>query len=299
MQRLVFWLAYPILWGISILPYRLFYLFSDFAFFLIFYVVGYRKKVVAANLRLAFPEKSEEEILKIRKKFYRHFCDLFLEMAKTLTISEEELKSRFILKNPEEMKRLESLNKSYVIMLAHYNSYEWVIALRSHGMNYKAYGVYQKIENKYFDDLICKSRGRFETTMVSKKESVKEMIKNKRDGVLSAYGMIADQAPSLGIAKYWRPFFGHVVPVYTGGEEMAKRMDHSVTYLKIDKVKRGYYEAELVPITDNPKDFPDYEITDKYIELVEQQIREKPEFYLWSHKRWKHEGKREEIGFFG
>lgn len=297
MQRLVFWMAFPILWGISILPYRLFYLFSDFAFFLIYHVVGYRKKVVASNLKLAFPLKSEKEILAIRKKFYRHFCDIFLEMAKTLTISEEELKKRFVLKNPEEMKRLESLGKSYVIMLAHYNSYEWVIALRSQGMTYKAYGVYKKIQNKYFDALIRKSRGKFETTMVSRKESVKEMIKNKRDGVLSAYGLIADQAPSHGIAKYWRPFFDRVVPVYTGGEDLAKKLDHAVTYLHINKVKRGYYEAEFIPITDHPKGLPDYEITDKYIDLVEQQIRKKPEFYLWSHKRWKHEGKREEIGF--
>src|SRR5699024_9536095 len=108
---------------------------------------------------------------------------------------------------------------------------------------------------------------------------------------LSSYGMIADQSPKLQFARYWRPFFNHKVPVFIGSEKLAKRLDLSVTYLKIEKTKRGYYEAELIPITDNPDSLPDYEITDTYFELLEAQIRQNPQNYLWTHKRWKHENK--------
>src|SRR5699024_6232743 len=173
MQRLLYLLAYPFLWGMSKLPFRLFYAVSDVVFLLVFYVVGYRKKVVLNNLKLAFPEKSTEELKVIRKKFYRHFCDVFLEMTKSITISEDELKARFLLKNPDELKRLEALDKSYVIMLGHYNSYEWVTALQLQGMQYKAYGIYKKLKNPYFEKLIKDSRGKFKTYMLSKDDVVR------------------------------------------------------------------------------------------------------------------------------
>ncbi len=280
------------MWLISKLPHRLFYAFSDAVFVLVYHVVGYRKRVVMANLKLAFPDASTTELKGIRRKFYHHFCDIFLEMAKSISISEAELKARFVLKNPEEMQRLERLGKSYVIMLGHYNSYEWVTSLKQQGMQFKAYGIYKKLANRYFDDMICNARGKFDTHMLSKDDVVKEMVRNKVGKVLSSYGMIADQSPRLGGAKYWRPFLGPVVPVFIGSETMAKKLDMAVTYLKIEKVKRGYYEAEFVTITDDPKPFKDYEITDRYIEMLSDQIRQKPENYLWTHKRWKHAGKR-------
>lgn len=293
MQRLLYVLAYPLLWVISILPYRLFYAFSDVVCFIVFGLVGYRKKVVRHNLNLAFPDRSSQEIKQITKRFQHHFCDIFLEMAKTISLSEAELKKRFVLKNPEEMQRLEALDKSYVVMLGHYASYEWITALQLYGMDFKSYGIYKKLKNPYFDKLIRDLRGKFNTEMLSKKDVAKQMIKNKRNGILCSYGMIADQAPKQGKSKYWRPFFGHEVPVFIGSEKMAKHLNLSVTYLKIEKVKRGFYEAEFVPLADNPKEVPDYEITDKYFEMLENQIRRKPENYLWTHKRWKHENKQE------
>jgi len=290
MKRIAFFIAYPFLWMISKLPYKAFYAFSDVAFFLLYYIVGYRKKVVKENLEFAFPEKSEKEIRAIRKKFYRHFCDLFLEMAKTLSISEEELVKRFILKNPEELHRLEALNKSYIIMLGHYNSYEWVTALQLQGMKYKAYGIYKKLKNPYFDKLIRDSRGRFGVEMLDKDDVLRQMIRDNQNNRLCSYGMIADQAPKGGKSKYWQKFMGRKVPVFIGSEVAAKKLDYSVVYLKIEKVKRGFYEAELISIADNPKDFKDFEITSIYIHLLENQIKQKPENYLWTHKRWKHAG---------
>lgn len=295
MKRLAYLLTYPILWGISKLPYKLFYGVSDMAFFLIFHVVGYRKKVVERNLRLAFPEKSKREIHDIRKKFYRHFCDLFLEMAKTISISEEELIQRFVVKNPEEIKRIEALGKSYITMFGHYNSYEWSTAVQLQGMTYKGYGIYKRIKNPYFDKMIRDTRGKFDVEMLDKDEVLRQMIKDKRGNVLANYGMVADQAPKGGRSKYWRDFMGHRVPVFLGSEVAAKKLDLNVIYLKIEKVKRGYYEAELISLSENPQNVPDYQITDAYFEKLEEQIRSKPEFYLWTHKRWKHIGMEEQI----
>lgn len=288
MQRLLYLLVYPLLWGISKLPYRTFYLFSDGVFFMIYYIVEYRKKVVLENLQLAFPEKSMDDIKHIRKKFYHHFCDIFLEMIKTISMSEEELKQRFVLKNPGELKRLEAQGKSYVIMLGHYNSYEWLTSLKLQGMTYKAFGIYKKIKNPYFDKLIRNLRGKFDTEMIDKNDIPRKMIENRNNNVLASYGMIADQSPKLRSSNYWLSFFKHQVPVFIGSEKMAKRLDLAVTYLKIEKSKRGFYEAELIALSDEPQRVEDYKITDHYFELLENQIRKNPANYLWTHKRWKH-----------
>lgn len=290
MQRLAYLITYPLLWLISKLPYRLFYGVADFAFFLVYYMVGYRKKIVAYNLQLAFPEKTENERHKIRKEFYRHFCDLFLEMAKTISISEKELKKRFILQNPEELHRLEALEKSYITMMAHYNSYEWSTAIGLYGKGFKSYGIYKKIKNPFFDKMIRDSRGKFNVEMLDKNDVLRQMIRDARAGIVCNYGMIADQAPKGGRSKYWRDFMGHRVPVFVGSEVAAKKLDMAVAYLKIEKVKRGYYAATLVPLFDDPKNVEDYKITDAYIDQLEKQIRENPQYYLWSHKRWKHIG---------
>lgn len=290
MKRLAYLVTYPILWGISKLPFRVFYAFSDVVFFLIYYVVGYRKKVVEKNLDLAFPEKSKEEKHQIRKDFYHHFCDLFLEMAKSLTISKEEMTKRFILKNPEELKRIESLGKSYVLMGGHYNSYEWASALKLQGLTFDYYGIYKKLKNPYFDNMLHEIRGRFGAKLLDKNDVLRQMVKEKQENKKVCYGMIADQAPKGGRSKYWRPFLGHRVPVFLGSEVAAKKLDFPVVYLKIEKVKRGYYEAEIIPLGDNPKEIEDFKITDKYFDLLESQIRNDPQYYLWTHKRWKHMG---------
>ncbi|HLS30601.1 MAG TPA: lysophospholipid acyltransferase family protein [Flavobacteriaceae bacterium] len=290
MQRLAYLLTYPILWGISKLPYRVFYAVSDIAFFLVYYIVGYRKKVVEQNLTMAFPEKSKDEIHQIRKDFYHHFCDLFLEMTKSISFSEDEMVRRFVLQNPQELKRIESLQKSHIFMMGHYNSYEWVTALNLQGMKYKPYGIYKKIKNPYFDKMIRKTREKFGVEMLDKDEVIRQMIADKQNQKLCNYGMIADQAPKGGRSKYWRPFLGHRVPVFIGSEVAAKKLDLSVSYLKIEKVKRGYYQGEIISLTDKPKKLKDYQITDMYIEQLENQIKKDPQYYLWTHKRWKHMG---------
>ncbi len=289
MQLLVFVLAYPILWIISILPYRLFYLFSDFVFFLVYHVFGYRKKVVKDNLQLVFPEKSTKEILRIRKEFFKHMCDTFLEMVKTMNFSKEEISKRYKIKNIEVIQELEKEN-SILVPCSHYANWEWNVSINLH-IKGKGYAVYQKIANKYFDKLIKDFRSRWNTTLITTHETVKTVMRNKKDGIKSIYGIVSDQSPMVVHAHYWHDFMGIKVPVYIGTETLARKLDLAVVFLKVSKVKRGYYEAEFIPITTSGKQTEKYEITKTFLTLTENQIKEKPEHYLWSHKRWKHRDK--------
>ena len=290
MQLLIYVIVLPLIWFISILPFRLFYLYSDFVRFWIYRVFGYRKKVVRKNIQLSFPEKSLEEIKAIEKKFYVHMCDLFLEMAKSLTISEKEIKSRFKFTNIELVKEFEKQNKSIIFVCGHYASYEWVISMGYH-VNHQGFVIYTPLANKYFDRLVKKIRMNHNSSLIARHEAVTTMIQHKEEGLLAAYGMASDQSPQVHKAHYWREFMGVKVPVITGPEFLAKKLDYPVVFIDIQKPKRGYYEATFKLITDKPNEFPDYTITDQFTEMLESQIRTKPEHYLWTHKRFKHKNK--------
>ena len=288
MQGLVFWLVYPILWLISILPFRLFYIVSDLIFVLVYHIIGYRRKTVRKNLELVFPEKSKKEIKNIQRKFYSHMCDMFLEMIKSISISEKELKRRFTFTNVEYLRELEKMDKSIVLMCGHYASYEWMNALQLYDLKFRSFGIYKKIKNKYFDDLVKSIRGRFDGTLITTYKATETIRYNQEQGILGNYAMIADQSPKKSRAKHWIHFMGIRVPVFEGSERLARNLDMNVIYLHVEKVGRGYYKATLKPISTDAPNEPKHYITEKFIELLEKQIRNKPEYYLWTHKRWKH-----------
>ncbi len=290
MQFLIYILVYPLLWFISILPFRVLYLVSDGVYILLYYIIGYRKKTVTENLKLVFPNKSEKEITSIKKKFYRHLCDMFLEMAKTMSISEKELKTRFKILNPEEFKRLESLNKSIILIFGHYASWEWSIVLQNY-INFKGLAVYKKLANKHFDKLVRDIRTKFNTSLISTRDTIGIINKNEKDGIKSITGFLSDQSPRLTKEVYWGEFMGVNIPCFTGAERLAKKLDLTTAYLKVTKVKRGFYEAEILTLAENPKNYSDYELTDMFLREVEKQINKAPEYYFWTHKRWKHRGK--------
>ncbi|NRT12132.1 lysophospholipid acyltransferase family protein [Flavobacterium sp. 14A] len=287
MQFLVYIIAYPFLWFVSILPFPIFYALSDVIYFLIYHVIGYRKKTVRSNLALALPHLSEEERKVIEKKFYQHFCDMFLEMAKTMTISEEEINKRFVITNPELVTEYEQKGKSIMLLASHYASWEWLLALNKK-LSFQGVGVYKKLANKYFDKLVIDIRSKYNTKLVVTRETIPLIANNQRKGILSMYGMASDQSPKNDRIIHWGNFMGIDVPVHTGAEVLAKKYDLTVLFAKVEKVKRGYYQATLIPLTDEPKSIPNFEITNQFIKEVEKQIHEAPEYYFWTHKRWKH-----------
>lgn len=287
MSFIAFIIIYPILFLISILPFRLLYVFSDFVYFLIYYIIGYRKKVVRANIALALPHLSEKERLIIEKKSYQHLCDMFLEMIKTMSISGKEIEERFVFSNLEIIKELEKKDKSIAIMCAHYASYEWVISMNER-VSYQGFAIYKKVNNPYFDKLVKKIRSRFKAYLITTKETRSVIEQNESKGNHAIYGFASDQSPQVKPQTYWSKFMGIEVPVYIGAEVLSKKYDMNVVFLKVKKVKRGFYQADIELISDNVNSIPDYQITETFLRKVEKQIHEAPEFYLWTHKRWKH-----------
>jgi len=265
-------------------------LVSDGLYILIYHVFGYRKKVVKANLDLAFPEKSEKEKRRITKAFYHHFCDLLLESIKSMTISEAEMKKRFVFTNIEEIHKLEKANKSIILMCGHYASWEWMFIVQRY-INHKGFGIYKRLENKYFDALAKRIRARYNTRLITTKQTINVLTESINKGELSISGFASDQSPRANKAYHWQEFMGVKVPVHTGAEMIAKKLDISIVFLDIKKIKRGYYETTFKTFTTNPREFKDYEITDVFLKFVENQIHEAPEYYLWTHKRWKHKDK--------
>ena len=288
MQRLVYWLAYPFLWLISILPFRLFYIFSDLVFFLVFYIFRYRRKTVRQNLELVFPDKSSEEIKKIRRQFYSHMVDMFLEMIKSISIPNEELKKRFAFKNVEEIEKIRAMDKSILLACGHYASYEWMNALQLYGLDYRGFGIYKKIKNQHFDKLAKDIRGRYEGVLIQTTKATKTITANEKAGIRGVYAMIADQSPKLNRSKVWIDFLGPTVPVFTGLENLSRSLDIPVVYLHVEKIKRGYYSASFRTLTYEPAKEPKFHVIRRYHEELESQIKNAPQYYLWTHKRWKH-----------
>jgi Kdo2-lipid IVA lauroyltransferase/acyltransferase len=289
MQRLSYLVSYPFLWFISVLPFPLFYRLSDIACFLVYRLVGYRKKVVRSNLQLTFPGKTPDELKKIEKRFYRHMCDMFLESVKTMAINEADLRRRYLLPN---LKRLQQMEKSRSVLLlySHYGNWEWSVVV-NRSINATGYAVYQKLNNPYFDKLFRRIRARWNTRPINQKETVRTVVKNERDGVRGIYGIVSDQSPQAHRAQYWAPFMGVTVPIFTGPETLARKLGLAVYYAKVNKLGRGHYSLEFVPICKDGQKTKEHEITDRFLQLVEEQVRAQPAFYLWTHRRWKHRNK--------
>ena len=290
MQLIAYILIYPILWLVSILPFRLLYGLSDVIYFFVYRVFGYRKSVVKENLRLVFPNKSEKEITDITGKFYHHLCDMMVEAIKSLTISKNEMRKRFKFSNIEVLNELEEKQRSIILMCAHYGSWEWIFILQTY-VKHTGYAVYKRLENKYFDRLVKRIRAKYNSHLITTKETFTILKESKSNGELTINGFVSDQSPKVNKAFHWNEFMGIKVPMYTGAEMLAKKLDMAVVFFGVKRLKRGYYETTFKTITENPREYKDYEITDIFFKLVEKQIREAPEYYLWTHKRWKHRDK--------
>jgi len=290
MQFILFAITYPIIWMLSRLPMRILYMKSDFFYFLIYYVFRYRKQVVLDNLKLAFPEKPEVELLQIRKKFFKHLMDLLVESVKAFSISEKEILKRYTYSNPELVNKYAAEGRSIALMGAHQSNWEWSISLPK-VLNIDMYGAYTKLNNTYYEKVVRDSREKFGVIGYKTSEMVRGMQKRFSAKQQGAYILLSDQSPQLHKTYYWRAFFDIKVPIHTGAEMLSKRFDLVVINYVTRRIKRGYYTTEFQLITDTPKEFKDYQITDLYTELTEKNIREQPEFYLWSHKRFKHRDK--------
>lgn len=270
---------------ISFLPLSILYVLSDFLFFVAFYLVKYRRKVVWKNLTNSFPNTNDADLRKMERNFYRNLADTSVETLKLLTITEEKLLNRVKIDN--------SLTKNYYKkgwsafgMTSHFCNWEWFLVACSNQLELRLHAVYQRLRNPFFNQLMIEIRSRFGVILHEKNDVIKDIIRMKREPFLMS--MVADQRPFSGEKRYWSTFLNQDAALYTGSEVLAQRMDIKVIYASMKRVKRGYYEVSFKEITSNPKKTEEHEITEKFIKLAEQDILQDPASYLWSHDRWKH-----------
>ncbi len=270
----------------GLIPFRLMYLLADLFYLISYHLIGYRKKTVLQNLQNSFPEKNKEEIRQISKAFYRHFSDLIFETIKAFQISEETLNKRFIYKNPEVLNELYDQGKSVALLSGHYGNWEWVLALPKF-IQHQLNGIYRHIQNEQFDDYMKKNRSRFGAFLIPASISFRTLIELEKAEKLSATYYLTDQT-ALYDTDYWMMFLNQEAAVFPGPEKVASRLKQAVVFMDIQKVRRGYYEVEFTKLFDDASTTKKYEVTKAHVKFLEDIIRKRPEYWLWSHKRWKH-----------
>lgn len=290
-MKITYYIIGGIWWLLSLLPLKILYLFSDMLYVLVHHVIGYRKKIVRKNLTNSFPEKSLDEIKQIEKGFYHFFCDYIVETIKQFSISKEEMKKRMVISGVEEIKdRMEKENKTFCfIYLGHFCNWEWIASLPYWVPNdILCAQIYHPLYNKAFDKLFLRIRNKFGGECIPMKETLRRIIELRRAKQKTIIGFISDQAPKWNSIHHFVDFLNQETPVFIGTEKIAKQVDALVYYGDVRRVKRGFYTCEFKPMTEKPvKEIPDWELTDAYAHLLEEMISRHPNFWLWSHNRWK------------
>lgn len=277
---------YFIIKPLSLLPLAVLYYLSDFIFLLIYHLIGYRKKVVFANLQNSFPQKDSTEIAAIAKKFYHHLCDLIIESVKLFSISEEEGLKRFKVINPEIPDKYFDQGKSLIGVGGHYNNWEMLAALLNPPLKHQVVGIYTKLTSPFFEKKMSRSRTKFGLELLPKRKVKSFFAKNKDRPTIIVFGI--DQSPSSSSKKvYWTDFLNQDTAVMFGAEKFAREYDYPVLFTSINKVRRGYYELVFEILEENPTETEYGSIIERGTKRLEKQILEKPEFWLWTHKRWK------------
>lgn len=292
MGTIGYYLFYAFNWVVTLLPLRILYIFSDIIFPFMYYFPGYRRNVVRTNLKNSFPEKSEKEIKLIEKKFYHHLCDLFVETFKLTHMSNEQLMKRIPLLNPELLDRLYNEGRDVVAVLGHFGNWEWMVSLPLF-TKLHIVSIYKPLRNKHFDNFMINSRSKTGMVLTPMQHIIREVINNRKNNVKSLYAFIADQTPPIGDIKFWTRFLNQDTPVYLGAEKVASKYDMAVIFFKVEKTERGHYNFTAELLFEHSAGLPDHLITETHVKRLEEHIIANPEFWIWSHRRWKH--KREDI----
>lgn len=287
MQAIGFYLTLPFIYLLSLLPFPVLYLFSDLVFILMYYVIGYRRKVVTENLRNSFPEKSEMEVAELRRKFYRYLSDLFLETFKTISISKNTMLKHCSMDEHSKIlfQKYFEEKKNIILVLGHLGNWEWGGNTFSMLCKQQLYVIYHPLENKYFNQLIIGMRTRFGTKLIAMKDTFRDMVTNKNE--VNATAFIADQTPPPENA-YWTSFMNQDTPIFAGTEKIARKLNYPVVFVNVQRNGRGLYKMSVEVLCENPSSTPEGEITEMHTNKLEKEIRKNPETWLWSHRRWKH-----------
>lgn len=289
-MKIIYYIVFTIWYLISLLPLSVLYFVSDILYYPLYYVVRYRRKVVRQNLVNSFPEKSEEEITRIEKKFYSWFCDYVVETLKLMSMSKEQTRRRMTFSGVDDIvAAMEKTGKNFCfVYLGHYGNWEWIASLPYWCPDdVKCGQIYHPLRNKAMDKLFLRLRGQFNGVCIPMKETLRKIIEMRRDKQKAIIGFISDQAPKWNSIHHWCDFFHRETPVFIGTEKIGKQVDALIYYADVTRPKRGYYHCAFHPMTHEAKEAPDYELTDKFTHLLEEMITREPHIWLWTHKRWK------------
>ena len=289
MKALSYYFVYAACYLLSLLPMWVHYLLSDMLFIVLYRLIGYRRKIVWKNLTSAFPEKSEQELRDIERRFYHFLCDYFAESIKLMTISKKNLKRRLVFKGTELLNEVVESGQSCAIYLGHYGNWEWITSLPLWVTPKAQCGqIYHPLVNKTFDRLFLSLRQRLGSVCIPMHDTLRRILEYRRANKSVIIGYIADQTPYWTSIHHWLPFLNHpYTPVLTGAERIVRKMGHAAFYMDVQRVKRGYYTAEFKLITRQPDALPEFGLTEAYFKLLEESIRRDPAYWLWSHNRWK------------
>jgi KDO2-lipid IV(A) lauroyltransferase len=286
MTSIFYYPVFAFTWLLSLIPYWMLYRISDFLYLVIYYIFPYRKKVVFRNLRTSFPEKSDEEITRLAKAFYKHFCDFLLEMIKMMSISVKKLDKRMVWKNTDVFEELAEKKQSFALVSAHYNNWEMQNNVAGK-MKHLSMIIYRPLKNKIADRISNYMRGRNGTLMVPMENIFREALKNKAGGRLFSVWFLADQRPPRN-SRFWTIFLNHETAFFEGVEKISRKLQMAVVFMHVLKVRRGHYEVYLEKLFDNAALYPENEITLTCVRKMEEEIIREPQYWLWSHKRFKH-----------
>jgi KDO2-lipid IV(A) lauroyltransferase len=285
------WYYEPLRWlllGLAYLPYSVLYLLSEGIYFLLAYVVRYRWRVVTENLRNSFPEKSEDEIKRIGKAFYRHFAQVMVEILKLTRMSDAELKRRVVFRNPEVLERHYQAGRMALGLSSHAGNWEWVLTSGAIWLSAEVDGVYKPLSNPFFESFMCELRTRTGAGLIPMRDTLRDMV--QRRGEPRVVSLLSDQAAGPEDRPYWTTFMNQDSGFYTSADRLAARFQAPVVYVSIRRLRRGYYEIVLTELYDGNTPLPadSFPITEAFVRALEEDIRAAPEQYLWTHRRWKH-----------
>ncbi len=291
-MSILYYILFGFLWIISFLPLEILHFISNFIYIIIYYVVKYRRTVVRKSLTISFPEKSDIEIKKIEKDFYKHFCDYFFETIKLINMSESDVKKRVKILNPELIDNFYKNNKSVFLYLGHYGNWEWLSyawsVIRPELEDYKMYIAYYPLGNKHIEKFFYNLRSKKSNGIpIAQRKILRTIIKLNQEEKKGIFIFIADQSPTRNNVLHWLQFLKQDTAPIVGPEKLAKQTGYPSLYFKVKRIKRGYYSGEFIKLEDDPKKVPDYEITDRYFNELEKSIKEDPPLWLWTHRRWK------------
>jgi KDO2-lipid IV(A) lauroyltransferase len=286
-QSIIYYPLYVLILIFTNLPLKIQYVFSDISFIILYFIARYRRDVVKRNLEKSFPEKTEAERKIIARKYYRHLCDYFIESIALQGMNEAEIKKRFVYKNIEIINDLYVKGKGIILAVGHYNNWEWFGGM-PFKMKHQLLGLYKPLNNPYFNRLFIQLREKFGGHAIPIAVSIKRMLEYHNKKIPTITLFLTDQRPVAEHIEYWTTFMNQDTPVQLGTEKIGKKLDYAIVYGHVRKIRRGYYSAEFTLLSEYPKETAEFEITEMHTRALEKTIREQPEYWLWSHRRWKH-----------